>query len=130
MERPAAHQRVTRILPLAHGHQRDPVRQPVVGRSLSECTARSIRPSSIASSICRVKSARLPICESGTCCTMSPVVRTSTRTVSYPAAWSRARTCSVCQSASALAARADAERRAHRPPDPAAAGSAAKWISN
>ncbi len=44
------------IVPLADGDQRDALRR-TVGRSLSECTARSIRPASMASSICRVKSA-------------------------------------------------------------------------
>jgi hypothetical protein len=46
------------------------------GTSLNECTAKSASPRSSASSISLVKSPLPPTSESGTVCTLSPVVTT------------------------------------------------------
>ncbi len=122
--RPAAHERVTWILALAHGHQRDTVRQPggqilegvhreidpplqhrVVDLPGEEGAAADLRERHVLHHVARGANLDPYRLVPGGVEPRPHVLRLPERERARP--------------------RTDAERRAHRPPDPAAAGSAA-----
>ena len=122
--RPAAHERVTWILALAHGHQRDTVRQPggqilegvhreidpplqhrVVDLPREEGAAADLRERHVLHHVARGANLDPYRLVPGGVEPRPHVLRLPERERARP--------------------RTDAERRAHRPPDPAAAGSAA-----